>query len=100
MIDRSEVIEVLRKVLDPELDLNIIDLGLVYRIDVKNTSVEIDFTLTYPGCPLGEVIQHDIVDAIHEKFGLMDVVATLVWIPMWGPERMSEEARVAMGYPI
>ena len=61
-----------------------------------------DFTLTYPGCPLGEVIERDIVRTLAETFGLPEerVAARLVWQPFWGPERMSEEARVSLGYPI
>ena len=100
MISQDEILETIRKVEDPELGLSIVDLGLVYRIETKETSVEIDFTLTYPGCPLGDVIEHDIVDAIHNTFGLIDVKTTVVWFPVWGPERMTEEARVALGYPI
>jgi metal-sulfur cluster biosynthetic enzyme len=92
--------EVLKNVEDPELAFSIVDLGLVYRIDVKETAIEVDFTLTYPGCPAEDIIRHDIIETVRDAFGLVDVSATVVWSPLWGPERMSEEARVALGYPI
>jgi metal-sulfur cluster biosynthetic enzyme len=100
MVSRDEVLEVLRNVEDPELAFSIIDLGLVYRVDVQDTAIEVDFTLTYPGCPAEAQIRRDIVETLRDAFGLVDVKAATVWTPLWGPERMSEEARVALGYPI
>jgi metal-sulfur cluster biosynthetic enzyme len=100
MVSREEVMEILRNVEDPELAFSIVDLGLVYRIDVKETAIEVDFTLTYPGCPAEDIIRRDIIETVRDAFGLVDVTATTVWSPLWGPERMSEEARVALGYPI
>jgi len=100
MVSREEVMEVLRNVEDPELAFSIVDLGLVYRVDVKETAIEVDFTLTYPGCPAEDIIRRDIIETLRDAFGLVDVAATTVWSPLWGPERMSEEARVALGYPI
>jgi len=100
MVSREEVMEILRNVEDPELAFSIVDLGLVYRIDVKETAIEVDFTLTYPGCPAEDIIRRDIIETLRDAFGLVDVAATTVWSPLWGPERMSEEARVALGYPI
>ncbi|MGO9309151.1 MAG: metal-sulfur cluster assembly factor [Spirochaetia bacterium] len=100
MVSRDEVMDVLRNVEDPELAFSIVDLGLVYRVDVKETAIEVDFTLTYPGCPAEDIIRRDIIETVRDAFGLVDVTATTVWSPLWGPERMSEEARVALGYPI
>ena len=100
MVSREEVMEILRNVEDPELAFSIVDLGLVYRVDVKETAIEVDFTLTYPGCPAEDIIRRDIIETLRDAFGLVDVAATTVWSPLWGPERMSEEARVALGYPI
>jgi metal-sulfur cluster biosynthetic enzyme len=62
--------------------------------------IEVDFTLTYPGCPAEEIIRRDIMETVRDAFGIATVRATTVWTPLWGPERMSEEARVALGYPI
>jgi metal-sulfur cluster biosynthetic enzyme len=100
VVSREEVMDVLKNVEDPELAFSIVDLGLVYRIDVKETAIEVDFTLTYPGCPAEDIIRRDIIETVRDAFGLVDVTATTVWSPLWGPERMSEEARVALGYPI
>jgi metal-sulfur cluster biosynthetic enzyme len=100
MVSREEVMDVLKNVEDPELAFSIVDLGLVYRVDINETAIEVDFTLTYPGCPAEDIIRKDIIETLRDAFGLVDVTATTVWSPMWGPERMSEEARVALGYPI
>jgi len=100
MVSREEVMDVLKNVEDPELAFSIVDLGLVYRVDIQETAIEVDFTLTYPGCPAEDIIRHDIIETLRDAFGLVDVAATTVWSPLWGPERMSEEARVALGYPI
>jgi metal-sulfur cluster biosynthetic enzyme len=100
VVSREEVLDVLRNVEDPELAFSIVDLGLVYRVDVRENAIEVDFTLTYPGCPAEEIIRRDINETLHDAYGLVDVKVTTVWAPLWGPERMSEEARVALGYPI
>jgi metal-sulfur cluster biosynthetic enzyme len=100
MVSREEVLEVLKNVEDPELAFSIVDLGLVYRVDVRENEIEVDFTLTYPGCPAEDIIRKDIIETLRDAFGIVDVKPTTVWTPLWGPERMSEEARVALGYPI
>ena len=100
MVSRDEVMDVLKNVEDPELAFSIVDLGLVYRVDIKETAIEVDFTLTYPGCPAEDIIRKDIIETLRDAFGLVDVTAITVWSPMWGPERMSEEARISLGYPI
>jgi metal-sulfur cluster biosynthetic enzyme len=99
MVSREAVFMVLKNVEDPEIMVNIVDLGLVYRVDVREDAIEVDFTLTYPGCPAEQMIRRDITETLHDAFGLA-VNANIVWSPMWGPERMSEEARLALGYPI
>lgn len=99
MVSRDAVLMVLKNVEDPEIQMNIVDLGLVYRIDVREDAIEVDYTLTYPGCPAEEMIRSDIVETLRDAFGI-EIKATIVWSPMWGPERMSEEARLALGYPI
>ena len=99
-ITEPEIIEQLKTVIDPEMMVNIVDLGLIYKIDVHKKKVEIDFTLTYPGCPVGPMIQKDIITAVKNSNGKPGVKANLVWDPPWNPERMSEEARITLGYPI
>ena len=99
-ITRGAVLEELRNVMDPELALNIVDLGLVYKVEVTDEKVEVDFTLTYPGCPAGEHIQQDIKTNVRNFTGMENVAINLVWDPPWRPDLMTEEARVSLGYPI
>ncbi len=100
MISNAELLEELRVVLDPELGINIVDLGLVYRAEAADERVEVDFTLTYPGCPIGPELKGEIEQVLKDVTGIEDVEARLVWEPLWGPERMTEEARLSLGYPI
>lgn len=99
MVQRGEILDVLKDVEDPELLMSVVDLGLVYRVDVRDDHVEIDFTLTSPGCPAGDMIQEQIVEVVEKHTGL-PVEANLVWTPQWGPEYMSDEAKLSLGYPI
>lgn len=100
MVSRTDVLESLKKVIDPEIGLNIVDVGLIYRVDVAEDHLEIDFTLTTPMCPLGDSINNDIITVLREDLGVSDVVTNLVWNPPWSLEFMSEEARLELGYPI
>ncbi len=101
MVSKGNVIETLKKVIDPEIGLNIVDVGLIYRVEVEDAeNVEVDFTLTTPGCPLGDTINNDIVTVLREDLGFVNVVTNLVWNPPWSLDFMSEEARLDLGYPI
>ena len=95
----SQILNALMTVIDPEIGINIVDLGLVYGVEVSEEGVDVDFTLTYPGCPLGDVIKYDIIRAV-SAVSEIPVGANLVWNPPWHEERMSEEARFSLGYPI
>ena len=88
----------LRKVKDPELGLNIVDLGLVYEIlvDAKN-NIHVDMTLTSPGCPAGPQIMTDVERALQALPGVGDVELNLVWSPYWTPERIEPRVRAYMG---
>jgi metal-sulfur cluster biosynthetic enzyme len=88
----------LRKVKDPELNLNIIDLGLVYNISVDDASkVIVDMSLTSPGCPAGPQIMNDVEKTIQSMPGVGKVVVNLVWEPFWTPERIEPKVRAYMG---
>lgn len=101
MAAKREVLESLRKVIDPEIGLNIVDLGLIYRVEVvEDDSVQIEFTLTSPGCPLADVIEADIRRVLKDDHDLDQVEMQLVWSPPWNLDFMSEEARLELGYPI
>ena len=101
MATDQDVKDALYDVIDPELNMNIVDLGLVYRAQVVDDNIaEVDFTLTYPGCPLGDVIAEDIVAKIRKSTDVADIRPQLVWSPPWDQNMMSENARLLMGYPI
>jgi metal-sulfur cluster biosynthetic enzyme len=100
VIAKQKILDSLQTVLDPELQVSILDLGLIYRVDVEKDKIEIDYTVTNPGCPAGPLIEEQIREALREITDIGDIRITLVWEPQWKPELMSEDLRVSMGYPI
>ncbi len=90
--------QTLRQVKDPELDLNIVDLGLVYDIVVEDGKVHVDMTLTSPGCPAGPMITNDVYSQIRQLPGVADVDVEIVWEPYWTPERIEPKIRAMMGF--
>lgn len=87
----------LRKVKDPELNLNIVDLGLVYDIGVDGSEVQVDMTLTSPGCPAGPQIMGDVERAVKAMPGVTAVNINLVWDPFWTPDKIEPRVRAYMG---
>src|SRR5438034_7064212 len=87
----------LRKVKDPELNLNIIDLGLVYDIVVEGADVQVDMTLTSPGCPAGPQIMGDVERVVKAMPGVGRVMLNLVWSPFWTPDLIEPRVRAYMG---
>jgi metal-sulfur cluster biosynthetic enzyme len=88
----------LRKVKDPELNLNIVDLGLVYDIVAQDTGkIDVDMSLTSPGCPAGPQIMGDVERAVKAVPGVTDLNINLVWDPMWTPDRIEPRVRAYMG---
>jgi len=92
----EEVREKLREVMDPELGVNIVDLGLIYGVEVKGSSVTVKMTFTTPACPLLNFLVQNVESKVKE-LGLEDVRVELVWDPPWTPERMSPEAKMQLG---
>ena len=88
----------LRRVKDPELNLNIVDLGLVYDVSVEGTVVRIDMSLTSPGCPSGPEIMGEAEQQLRTIPGVSDVVVNLIWSPPWTPERIEPRVRAYMGF--
>ncbi len=88
----------LRRVKDPELNLNIVDLGLIYAINVDGTVVSIDMSLTSPGCPSGPEIMTDAEKEVRSVEGVTDVKMNLVWSPFWSPERIEPRVRAYLGF--
>lgn len=97
MVSEEDVREALRDVIDPELDVNIVDLGLVYEIEVEDDRVEILMTLTTPGCPLHGVFDEMVRQEVAPLEGVNEVEVELTFEPRWSPDDMSEEARQQLG---
>ena len=92
------VVSALRTVYDPEIPVNIYDLGLIYTKEIANNgNVAIEMTLTAPGCPVAGDLPGWVADAVAATEGVGEVVVTLVWEPQWTPERMDEDAKLALG---
>ena len=98
MLTREAVVEALEDCYDPEIPVNIVDLGLVYDIRLDGANVEVDFTLTAPGCGMAYAIKDDIHAKLSAINGVGDVIVNIVWEPAWTPDRMSENARKALGF--
>jgi FeS assembly SUF system protein len=95
---RDQVIEALRRVYDPEIPVNIYDLGLIYRLELlDDRRVEVDMTLTAPACPVAGTLPGMVENAIRQVPGVSDAHVELVWDPPWTQERMSEEALLQLG---
>ena len=93
----TRVLEALRQVNDPELGINIVDLGLVYDVTIEGDSVHVVFTLTTMGCPIGPMIEEQIQQVVEPIEGIEHVRAEMTLSPPWTPEKMSEEAKAALG---
>ena len=97
-LSEDQVKLALRRVKDPELNLNILDLGLVYDIRVDGNAVAIDMTLTSPGCPSGPEIMSDAERHLKALPGVGDVSVNLVWSPFWSPDRIEPRVRAYLGF--
>jgi metal-sulfur cluster biosynthetic enzyme len=98
MPSREEVMEVLREVEDPELGMDIVELGLLYDVEVEDANVKVIHSLTSMGCPAGPMIQESIYEAVQRVPGVGEVEVELTWEPPWTPERMSEDAKFILGF--
>jgi metal-sulfur cluster biosynthetic enzyme len=95
---REEVYEALRQVEDPELGMDIVELGLLYDVEVEGPKVKVIHSLTSMGCPAGPMIQQDIDAMARQVPGVEDVEIELTWDPPWTPERMSDDAKFILGF--
>ena len=87
----------LRQVKDPELDMNIVELGLVYDVEINDGAVQVRMTLTSPGCPAGPMITNDVYRVLRAMEGVKDVNVEIVWEPYWTPERIDPKVRALLG---
>jgi metal-sulfur cluster biosynthetic enzyme len=94
---RERVMDALKNVHDPELGINIVDLGLVYEVAIEGDTVHVTYTLTTMGCPIGPMIEQQIRETIEPIEGIDQVNAEMTLTPPWTPEKMSEEAKAALG---
>lgn len=98
MIDEESLLTALRTVKDPELNVNVVDLGLVYSVQTREDQVDVEMTLTSPACPAGPEILRGAVTALESVPGIAKANVRLVMSPPWTPDRMSEAARDELGY--
>jgi metal-sulfur cluster biosynthetic enzyme len=98
MIDQDDVLEALSNVIDPELGLDFVELGLVYGVEIDGGTVNITFTLTTPACPIGPQVSEQMEEFVGELPGVTEVVPNMVFSPPWTPDKMSEDAKFALGY--
>jgi metal-sulfur cluster biosynthetic enzyme len=98
MPSKEEVVEALRGVEDPELGMDIVELGLFYDAEVEGQNVKVQYTLTSMGCPAGAMIQEDIERVVREIPGVDGVEAELTFEPPWTPEKMSDDAKFILGF--
>jgi metal-sulfur cluster biosynthetic enzyme len=98
VLTTDDVTEALRQVFDPELGLDIVELGLLYDVEIVAGEVKVFYSLTSIGCPAGPLIHQQILEALREIPGIEKAVLELVWDPPWTPERMSEDAKLLLGF--
>lgn len=97
MVNDNLILTLLKDVEDPEMGVNIVDLGLIYDVKIENEEITIEMTLTSPACPAGPEIIQAVRDKLYSIQGISDVRVKLVWSPRWIPEMMSDEARDMLG---
>ena len=92
------MLDALSNVIDPELGLDFVELGLIYGIEIDGGTVSITFTLTTPACPIGPQVSEQMQEFVGELPEVTEVVTSMVFTPPWSPEKMSEDAKFALGY--
>lgn len=99
MVTVEEVNDALREVIDPELGLDFVELGLIYAVDIDASgAIKVTYTLTTPGCPIGPQVEEQIREFVGEIDGVTAVESEVVFTPPWSPDRMSEDAKFALGF--
>ena len=98
MPTEEQVYEALEEVIDPELGLDFVSLGLVYKVEIEGDEVFVTFTLTTPACPIGPQVSEQMKEFVGDLDGVEKVHPTMIFEPRWSPEMMSEDAKFALGY--
>jgi metal-sulfur cluster biosynthetic enzyme len=94
----ADVMDALSNVIDPELGLDFVELGLIYGVEIDDGNVHVTFTLTTPGCPIGPQVSEQIEEFVGELDGVKTVEPEMVFVPPWSPENMSDDAKFALGF--
>jgi metal-sulfur cluster biosynthetic enzyme len=94
----DDVMDALSNVIDPELGLDFVELGLIYGVEIDDGHVRVTFTLTTPGCPIGPQVTEQIDEFVGELEGVRTIESEMVFTPPWSPEKMSEDAKFALGF--
>lgn len=97
MASKKEVLDALKDVMDPELGINIVDLGLIYGVEVKGGKVRVKMTFTTPACPLLQYIVSSVEECVDKLDGVDEVIVQLVWEPPWTPDKISAEGKKQLG---
>jgi metal-sulfur cluster biosynthetic enzyme len=98
MVSVEDVEAALTNVIDPELGLDFVELGLIYGIELDGADVHVTFTLTTPACPIGPQVSEQIEEFVGELDGVEEVTSSMIFTPPWSPDKMSEDAKFALGY--
>ena len=93
---KNKIIESLKKIFDPEIPVNIYELGLIYKVEVDNNKVNVEMTLTSPNCPVAESLPNQVKENIMKMEGVSDVDLKLVWEPPWDKDKMTEAAKLEL----
>ena len=97
MVTEEIVLEQIKQIIDPDIGLNIVDMGLIYGVDINDDIVNITMTLTSPGCPAAPQLLNGSQTVVQQLDGVEEVNVNVVWTPPWDPEMMSEEAKLKLG---
>ena len=98
MPTREQIIDALRVVEDPELGMDIVELGLLYDVEVDDSKVKVIYSLTSMGCPVGPMIEQEIRETVASMDGVEESEAELTWDPPWSPDKMSDDAKFMLGF--
>lgn len=96
LINKEEIIKCIKTVMDPEIPVNLYDLGLIYLIENSNNNILIEMTLTNPNCPVAGQMPENVAKSIEQIYGLRSIEVKLVWKPSWSKDLMSEDAKLAL----
>lgn len=98
MVSQDSIVEKLKQCFDPELGINIVDLGLIYSINIEGSQVHILMTLTTPGCPLDSYFTRDVTSKLKSIKGVSDASVEFTFEPVWSPSKISDEAKDLLGF--